>query len=200
MPRTHILQSWVGAAEYDEGDSYNGQQIGNRNQKSVGVHILRSGDQWKANIIAYAAEQPKKKPVKKKSAFEQITLADRHYQRMENLALQLDAEYEEGSLSNEDYLYAMRQIEIRKEKAWIRLCKVRGWNPEQIDEEFEQEIFEESHKKHVDNAFIEGLCFTHSVIESLSKGNIFKKAFKKVLTVKQKLDKIITTAKQIIQE
>ena len=44
--RTHIVQSWVGACEYDEGDTYNGQQIGNRNQKSIGVLIERSGDQW----------------------------------------------------------------------------------------------------------------------------------------------------------
>jgi len=41
MPRQYIVNSWVGAAEYDEGDTYNGQQVGNRNQKSIGVHVTR---------------------------------------------------------------------------------------------------------------------------------------------------------------
>ena len=51
MPRTHVIQSWVGAAEYDEGDTYSGEQIGNRNQRSVGVAFERSGDGWSARKL-----------------------------------------------------------------------------------------------------------------------------------------------------
>lgn len=203
MPRTHILQSWVGAAEYDEGDSYNGQQIGNRNQKSVGVHILRSGDQWKANISAYADEQPKKKPVKKKSAFEQITLADRHYQRLENLSIQLDEELESGQLSTEDWTYARKQLDVRLDKGWQRLCKLRGWNPAEKDKEIYSLCLEEMEEKHqqkrtqkpVDNQQEQGLSFSHELVNSLSEENCFKLPLKKLLTAKEKMVKILEILK-----
>ena len=50
MPRLHILSSWVGAAEYDEGDTYSGEQVGRRSQKSIGVTIECDGDQWKGRV------------------------------------------------------------------------------------------------------------------------------------------------------
>jgi len=144
MPRTHIVQSWVGAAEYDEGDTYNGQQVGNRAQKSVGVLIERSGDQWKAgnvdqqiptfingraNVAAFAEPTSKPKaPAKKKTAFQSISLADSNYERLCGLSDALDTQLDNGELSFEDWTYARRQIDERLAKAWSRLCKCRGWN------------------------------------------------------------------------
>lgn len=179
MARHYILQDWQNAAEYS------GQMIGDRLSKSSQLHFKKNG---MANIDLYADEDPKKKTAKKKSAFEQITLADRHYQRMENLALQLDTEYEQGYLSDEDYIYAIRQIEIRKEKAWVRLCKVRGWSPEQSDQE-------EFYKKDVDNNQEQGLSFSHELIDNLSDGNCFKIPLQKLLTAKEKMVKILEILK-----
>lgn len=223
MPRTHILQSWVGAAEYDEGDPYSGEQVGNRNQKSIGVHILRSGDQWKANnptecdlknhfnnngsanIRAYSdMETPKKKTAsKKRSAFEQITLADRHYQRLENLSIQLDEELESGQLSMEDWTYARKQLDVRLDKGWQRLCKLRGWNPAEKDEEIYSLCLEEMEEKHqqkrtqkgVDNQQEQDLSFSHELIGSLSEENCFKKPLQKLLTAKEKMVKILEILK-----
>lgn len=207
-----------------DGVSPNGRQF--KNAFTQEVRDLSGSEYWKArkannptecdlknhfnnngsaNIRAYAdMETPKKKTVKKKSAFEQITLADRHYQRLENLSIQLDEELESGQLSMEDWTYARKQLDARLDKAWQRLCKLRGWNPAEKDDEIYslclEEVEEKRTKKPVDNAFVQGISFTHAVIESLSEGNIFKKAFKKVLTAKQKLDKILASTKQILQE
>jgi len=138
MPRQYIVNSWVGAAEYDEGDTYNGQQVGNRNQKSIGVHVTRSGDQWYANTAAYA-EPEKKAPAKKKTAFQSISLADSNYERLCGLSDALDTQLDNGELSFEDWTYARRQIDERLAKAWSRLCKCRGWdeNGKDIDSSLE---------------------------------------------------------------
>lgn len=127
MPRMYVLNSWVGAAEYDEGDTYNGQQVGNRNQKSIGVHVTRSGDQWYANTAAYA-EPEKKAPAKKKTAFQSISLADSNYERLCGLSDALDTQLDNGELSFEDWTYARRQIDDRLAKAWSRLCLARNWD------------------------------------------------------------------------
>ena len=128
MPRQYIVNSWVGAAEYDEGDTYNGQQVGNRNQKSIGVHVTRSGDQWYANTAAYA-EPEKKAPAKKKSAFESIMLADKNYTRLCGLSEQLDQELDAGHIPDfESYCAARKNIDKRLATAWLRVCKERNWN------------------------------------------------------------------------
>lgn len=143
--RTHIVQSWVGACEYDEGDTYNGQQIGNRNQKSIGVLIERSGDQWKAgnvdqqiptfingraNVAAFAEPVSKPKaPAKKTSAFSQIMLADKNYTRLCGLSEQLDQEFDAGHIPDfESYCAARKNIDKRLASAWLRVCKERNWN------------------------------------------------------------------------
>ena len=66
MARLYVTQSWVGCAE----DSYSGEQIGNRNSKSVGVHMYRDGDTYKANLAAYADSATDKK--KQPSAYDKI--------------------------------------------------------------------------------------------------------------------------------
>ena len=144
--RTHIVQSWVGACEYDEGDTYNGQQLGNRNQKSIGVLIERSGDQWKAgnvdqqiptfingraNVAAFAEPVTKPKAsAKKPSAFSQIMLADRNYERLSGLSEALDLQLDNGELSLEDWAAARKNIDKRLAAAWLRVCKERSWTAE----------------------------------------------------------------------
>ena len=128
MPRQYIVNSWVGAAEYDEGDTYNGEQVGRRHQKSIGVHVTRSGDQWYANTAAYA-EPEKKAPTKKRSAFSQIMLADKNYERLCALSEQLDQELDAGHIPDfESYCAARKNIDKRLATAWLRVCKERNWN------------------------------------------------------------------------
>lgn len=203
MPRTHILQSWVGAAEYDEGDSYNGQQIGNRNQKSVGVHILRSGDQWKANISAYADEQPKKKTAKKKSAFEQADLANRHYERLEKISCDLDAELDRGEITASQWAMARKQLDKRLDRAWQRVADANGWDAQEKDQELYSLCLSEMQEKHkqkrtqksIDNQQEQGLSFSHELIDSLSEENCFKLPLQKLLTAKAKMVKILEILK-----
>ena len=142
MPRQYIVQSWVGSAEYDEGDTYNGEQVGHRNQKSIGVHVTRSGDQWYANTAAYA-EPEKKAPAKKKvDAFSSIMLADKNYTRLSNLSEALDAQFDNGELSLEDWAAARKNIDKRLAAGWLRVCKERSWCPEgkDIDNHPEHEL------------------------------------------------------------
>ena len=145
MARQYVVNSWVGAAEYPEGDQYSGEQIGHRNKPSIGVQIERSGDQWRtvsvdqhftgngaANIKAYTEPtQPTPKgkpPAKKKTAYETIALADNHYERLCNLSEALDLQLENGELEFTDYAYARKNLDKRIDKAWLRVCKDRQWN------------------------------------------------------------------------
>lgn len=212
--RTHIVQSWVGACEYDEGDTYNGQQIGNRNQKSIGVLIERSGDQWKAgnvdqqiptfingraNVAAFAEPVSKQKaPAKKKSAFESIMLADKNYTRLCSLSEQLDQELDAGHIPDfESYCAARKNIDKRLAAAWLRVCKERNWNES---------------GEHLDNHLDSGLSFSlediqeardigekqsvkremtgNEVFDSLSETNVFLGLFIKVKKVMMFVQKV----------
>lgn len=154
--RTHIVQSWVGACEYDEGDTYNGQQIGNRNQKSIGVLIERSGDQWKAgnvdqqiptfingraNVAAFAEPVSKQKAIAKPklTAFDKICTADRTYSRLCALSEELDNQLENGELDLTDWSFARKQLDVKLDKAWKAVCRLRNWNEsgESIDSSLE---------------------------------------------------------------
>lgn len=133
MPRQYIVNSWVGAAEYDEGDTYSGEQVGNRNQKSIEVPIRRSGDQWKAdiptfidgrpNIAAFAEPEQKPKVKKKKSVADSIDLSNRHLERMEKLSEQLDEEFLAGEIDEERYELLRYKMDERLIKAFRRVEK-----------------------------------------------------------------------------
>ena len=202
--RTHIVQSWVGACEYDEGDTYNGQQIGNRNQKSIGVLIERSGDQWKAgnvdqqiptfingraNVAAFAEPVTKPKvPAKKTSAFSQIMLADKNYTRLCGLSEQLDQELDAGHIPDfESYCAARKNIDKRLATAWLRVCKERNWNEsgESLDNSLDsglsfslediQEVRDIGEKQRVKRELT-----GNEVFDSLSETNVFLGLFIKV--------------------
>lgn len=202
--RTHIVQSWVGACEYDEGDTYNGQQLGNRNQKSIGVLIERSGDQWKAgnvdqqiptfingraNVAAFSEPVTKPKaPAKKPSAFSQIMLADKNYDRLCALSEQLDQELDAGHIPDfESYCAARKNIDKRLAAAWIRVCKERNWTPEgeSLDSRLDsglsfslediQEVRDIGEKQRVKREMT-----GNEVFDSLSETNVFLGLFIKV--------------------
>ena len=192
--RTHIIQSWVGACEYDEGDTYNGQQLGNRNQKSIGVLIERSGDQWKAgnvdqqiptfingraNVAAFADPVSKPKaPAKKPSAFSQIMLADKNYTRLCALSEQLDQELDAGHIPDfESYCAARKNIDKRLASAWLRVCKERNWTPE---------------GESLDNALDSGLSFSlEDIQEARDVGE--KQRVKRELTGNDIFDRLSET-------
>lgn len=180
MPRTHIIQSWVGAAEYDEGDTYNGEQIGNRNQKSIGVHITRSGDQWYANTKAYADDKPLKRSVQKRSAFQQACLADNNYERLQRISDTLDDDLESGALSVEDWTYAKKNLQPRIDRAWKRIAKNRGWDEDQEDDyQIESFYHQEHYNTNIQSkkTLTEGDHFINLVFNGLPDDNVFKAGF-----------------------
>lgn len=202
----HILQSWVGAAEYPEGDEYSGEMIGDRRKPSIKVEIERSGDQWRtvgvdqhftgngcANLKAYS-DTPKAK-AKQKTAFEKICTADRRYERLEQLSQELDGQLEAGELSVEDWAYARKQLNKKLDACWNTLCKLRRWSPEEKDEEIYsvciQSLEEKRQQKSLDTDTTQNVSFLHDLAESLSEGNFFKGKLKKLLTAKEKISKII---------
>jgi len=148
MARTHIIQSWVGACEYDDGDTYSGEQIGNRLQKSIGVTIQRSGDQYKAeaqqppvwlngraNVSAFADDKPDKqakpKPgqnviswvdpldaIQKPKGYK-VRPGELYLERLDALELSLYKQYKSGTI-NEMELQAERQaIASRRKREWV---------------------------------------------------------------------------------
>lgn len=202
--RTHIVQSWVGACEYDEGDTYNGQQVGNRNQKSIGVLVERSGDQWKAgnvdqqiptfingraNVAAFAEPVTKPKvPAKPKlTAFDKICTADRAYSRLSALSEELDNQLEGGEIDLESWAYARKQLDKKLEKAWSAVCRLRNWSEsgEPLDSRLEsylsfslddiQEARDIGEKQRVKRELV-----GNDIFDSLSETNVFLGLFIKV--------------------
>lgn len=216
--RTHIVQSWVGACEYDEGDTYNGQQIGNRNQKSIGVLIERSGDQWKAgnvdqqiptfingraNVAAFAEAVTKAKvPAKPKlTAFDKICTADRAYSRLSALSEELDNQLEGGEIDLESWAYARKQLDKKLEKSWSAVCRLRNWNEsgESLDSSldsglsFSLEDIQEA-KDIGEKQSVKRELTGWGTIDSLSEENCFRGLFckvKKVMMLIQKVNAVI---------
>lgn len=190
MPRTYIVASWNNAAAYDEGDTYSGEQIGNRNQKSIGVQIERDGDQWKAGQSMYLpngkantamfAEQPKQKPKGRPLAL-QIDLAQSNYDRLEKMSEGLDNAYFEGDMEDPSQYELLRhKMDQRLAKAWKRLEKENApfWDKQEANE-----------KQQIDrNIQLEnGSGFWYDVFTGLEDENIFKRMY---FTVKKIWDKI----------
>jgi hypothetical protein len=154
----------------------------------------------KANLSAYnEPEQKKKSASKKRSAFERANLADAHYERLEQLSIELDEELDSGKLSFEDWSCARNQLDKRLDKAWQRVCSARNWNPAEKDDEIYSLCLDEMEEKHqqkrtqkpVDNQQEQDLSFSHELIDSLSDGNCFKLPLQKLLTAKEKMVKIL---------
>lgn len=220
MPRTHIVQSWVGSAEYDEGDTYSGEQIGNRNQKSIGVLIERSGDQWKAggvsqeiptfingraNVSAFANPGTKPKAAaKKKTAFETVCTVDRTYGKLCTLSEELDNQLESGELSFSDWSYARKQLDKKLDRAWANICKLRGWDDngqEQLEKYSTNELTFDCQEwqaapKPIDYSIIP----ESSAFKGLSDNNVFKRAYKNLLTAASAVRKILDVSKNILEE
>lgn len=187
MPRMFITQSWVGASEYDEGDTYNGEQIGNRNQKSVGVHITRSGDNWYANTQAYA-DTPKK-PVKKRSAFERICTMETAYERLQEQLEELDEDYYSNQLELEDWLYARKIITEKLDKQWKKICKARGWDADEEDaniavgiresamSQLAQDMQQKKHSPWTEQPVAKEDSFWYDVFYGLDESNTYRKLY-----------------------
>lgn len=121
MSRYFMIQSWVGSHE-NEPD-YNGQQCGERNVRSSEVVPLY--DQYgNANIKAFsdeAVESRKKRQAKKKSVADSIDLAQRHFDRIEKMSQELDAEHAAGEIDDERYELLRYKADQRLLAAWKRL-------------------------------------------------------------------------------
>lgn len=144
MPRQYIVNSWVGAAEYDEGDTYSGEQIGNRHQRSVGVAFERSGDGWsarklpdvwtkdgKANIAGFTDEalglNQKKAPAKKTVPIaHQIVPQEKTLDRLDKQEAELYKAFENEEISEEEFKQLIFALEQKRNRAWKSRCKALG--------------------------------------------------------------------------
>ena len=139
MSRYFMVQSWVGSHE-NEPD-YNGQQCGERNVRSSEVVPLY--DQYgNANIKAFSDEalEARKKPAAKpkKSVADSIDLAQKHFDKLEQMSIDLDEEYFSGEIDQTHYDLLRYKLDERLIKAWNRLEKENApiWQKE--DREFEE--------------------------------------------------------------
>lgn len=148
MARTHIVQSWVGACEYDDGDTYSGEQIGNRLQKSIGVTIQRSGDEYKAeaqqppvwlnngraNVSAFADDEPdrqaKPKPGESVISWQdpldsiqkpkgyKVRPGELYLERLDILELSLYKQHQSGMIKEKEWQAEMQAIASRRQREW----------------------------------------------------------------------------------
>lgn len=185
--RSYLIQSWNDAA------SYSGEQIGQRLKESTDLYLANG----KANIGLFE-EKPKTKS--KKSAFQTVTLADSHYERLANLSEELDKELESGKLSFDDWSYARKVLDVRLEKAWTRLCNARGWTND--NEELQTYSLDtESHIEHSRTLTIDySILPSDSVFSNLKDDNLFKIGYAIALTSYKALSKLLNNTKEILKE
>lgn len=183
----------LSGAEY-----WKARKANNPSECDLEHHFNQNGS---ANIQAYAeADKPKAKP---KTAFERVNLADAHYSRLEKLSQALDSEYEQGLLSNEDWVYARRQLDKRLDAGWVRVCKARGWNPAERDEEgFSRNPLTTKQKASTmpTSQKESSVSWSDEWLASISDDNIFKRPLQIVLTSWKRAAKIVGIVKQAIKQ
>lgn len=203
--RHYLIGSWCNADEYDySGEQLMGSRTPGRSTKldDIMPHVLPNGQ---ANLARYADAPPKPK-AKPKSAFERVNLADAHYSRLENLSQELDAEYEQGLLSNEDWVYARRQLDKRLDKAWQRLCLCRGWQPEERDKEIFYSLnikaltAEQQASTMPTSQQESSVSWGDEWMASVSDENLFKRPLQIVLTGWKRAAKMANIVKQAIKQ
>lgn len=134
MARHYVLGSWANADEFD----YSGEQLmGNRHGKSICMdHMLPNG---MANLKRYGdpvEHQKKAKP--KSSVADKIDLTQRHFDRLEQLSIDLDNEYFDGEIDQTRYELLRYKMDERLTKAFRRVEKENALIWQKEDREFEE--------------------------------------------------------------
>lgn len=150
MSRMYIVNHWSDAA------AYSGEQIGQRLADSKALHFNRDGS---ANTQLYTDSETKPKEKSKPSLRDRISLADRHFNRIEAMSLELEKEYRQGNISNEEYSYLKPKMQKRLDDAWKRLCKENKWE-EELEHSTKQALLlekqEENKRSSQRNAKVQG--------------------------------------------
>ena len=195
MSRHFVLGTWANADEYD----YSGEQLmGHRQGKSVCMdHMLPSG---MANLKRYGdpVTPVTKTPAKPKlTAFDKICTTDRTYSRLCALSEELDNQLENGELDLTDWSFARKQLDVKLDKAWKSVCRLRNWNEsgESLDNSLDsglsfslediQEARDIGEKQRVKRELT-----GNEVFDSLSETNVFLGLFIKVKKIMMFLQKV----------
>jgi hypothetical protein len=149
---------------------------------------------WKngmANVKAFADKSTNKSRAKHLSAFEKACSADRSFERLEKLSIQLDEEYAAEKISSEDWVYARKQLDEKLERAWAKVCKLRGWNASEYGSATsvqgkESTLFYAT-KKPTNNGNSDDVykAPNTSLFDSLSDDNVFKKMYFVIKNIKR---------------
>ena len=153
-------------------------------------HMLPSG---MANLKRYGdpVTPVSKTPAKPKlTAFDKVCTADRTYSRLCALSEELDNQLENGELDLTDWSFARKQLDVKLDKSWKAVCRLRNWNEsgENLDSSLDsgltfslediqsQQIVEKNKRKtHVHTGWV--------VVDGLSEENVFKSLFFRVKQV-----------------
>ena len=190
--------------DYDDwhGLSMNGRQWKNRETKET--RDLSGSDYWhqrkaiepkmpedvptfvndRPNISAFAEPVRKVKP--KKSVADSIDLAQKHFDKLEQMSIDLDNEYFDGEIDQTRYDLLRYKLDERLIKAWNRLEKdsLKAWQAEDARWERLQKNKSANKKVTETQGFI-----TNTVFDVLSEENLFKKLFMSYWRIKEKFKK-----------
>ena len=117
--------------------------MGHRQGKSICMdHMLPSG---MANLKRYGdpVTPVSKTPTKPKlTAFDKVCTADRTYSRLCALSEELDNQLENGELDLTDWSFARKQLDVKLDKAWKSVCRLRNWNEsgESLDSSLDSDL------------------------------------------------------------
>lgn len=120
MPRMYVLNSWVGAAEYPEGDEYSGEMVGDRRKPSIKVEIERSGDQWRTVGVDQGRKGRQSKQKSKQELAQDLLYSlnpdEKKLDSLDEKEQALTTAYIDGDIEAEQYEKAIETI-LRKRYA-----------------------------------------------------------------------------------
>ena len=194
--RSYLIQAW------NDASSYSGEMIGQRLKQSTDLYLANG----KANIGLFE-ERPVVK--KKKSVADSIDLAQRHFDRLEQMSIDLDNEYFDGEIDQTRYELLRYKLDKRLLAAWSRLEKENApiWQKE--DEKFLENsltfsldevecktslgnqlksLF--SRVKSDDKSLIKGKGCVSMALKDCSKNNVFLIGYCTVMNIANKLKEV----------
>jgi len=137
----------------------------------------------KANLAMFAEDDtPTKKKTTRKTltAYDKVMQADRAFDKLEELSEQLDTQYLNLEIDDEEYSIARDILDDKMVRAWHKVCKVKGWDkePEEDYQPIEPAYQQTNHNKNIQLEKPDS--FLYDVFNGLDDTNLFKQMYCKL--------------------
>src|SRR5690554_2741438 len=131
-PLTQEVRNLSGADYWHARKADNARML----NKALPNHLNPNGS---ANISAYK-EEDKKTKADKSSLEYKLFPQQKTLDNLEKLEADVERQYFEGEIDEEQYYSAMNALDTKRQRAWVSLCKAKGWQEELEEIQIQKDI------------------------------------------------------------